>query len=187
MADEATVPFLIMSYPSRFGLWITSLAVTLTSPFVFAAPPSVALVEPQDGATWGATLVLPASANATDVDGAVAKVEFYLDDMLLGTDTTIAPNTLGLFAVGLTPRPQAGTYSLTVRAYSGSGEVAISAARTLNVSPPPPAPTVVTGAAIATSTSAQITGTVNPHNSPIDQQRYWVEFGLSTNYGGTTQ
>ncbi len=154
---------------------------------MLAAPPTVSITSPADGGTWGATKVLQASATATDLEGPVAKVEFYLDDSLTATDTTIQSGTLGGFSVVLSPRPAPGDHTLTARAYDGAGEIAFSATHTIHVTPPPPPPTVVTGSVEATATWAYVHGTVNPRNSPVSHRDVWVEFGLSTNYGGTTK
>ena len=158
----------------------------LSTPGV-AAPPVVALTAPADGALWEATPTLAASANATDADGTIIKVEFHLDGTLLGTSFAPVVGTLGTFNVALAPRPAAfGASSLTARAYDNSGEMTTSAPRTLNIAPPAPPPTVATGGATFpySSTYAALSGTVNPHGV---YTFFHFEFGFSASYGGVTE
>ncbi len=96
-------------------------------------PPAVGLTAPlaNTSLTLGGTLSL--SANASDADGNVARVEFYAGTTLIGSDATAPYN--------LTWTPTvAGAYALTARAFDNAGASSTSAAVALTVTAPPPPP-----------------------------------------------
>ncbi|MBW5480422.1 glycoside hydrolase family 48 protein [Streptomyces bambusae] len=99
----------------------TSFAVNGTPCTGAHQPPIAVLTSPTAGAVYTAGTPVPLAATAAAADGAtVAKVEFYSDTTLLGTDTT-APFTLD--AAGLA----AGSHSLYAKAYDSLGASAESA------------------------------------------------------------
>ncbi|WP_087020827.1 Ig-like domain-containing protein [Thaumasiovibrio subtropicus] len=71
-------------------------------------PPQVAVTAPSDGAQLTDGTQITFTADASDADGAVDRVEFYLNDVLVGDDT-VAPYTLTWPAV-------IGNYALYARA-----------------------------------------------------------------------
>ena len=92
-------------------------------------PPMVSLTAPADGAAFAPSASITLSAAASDVDDAVARVEFYAGASLLGSDTT-APYSYGWNNVA------AGSYSITAVARDSAGATTVSAARTVVVSDP---------------------------------------------------
>jgi hypothetical protein len=60
-------------------------AVTITVAVPQNNPPSVAITAPADGATFSAPASITISANASDTDGTVAKIDFYDGSQLVGT------------------------------------------------------------------------------------------------------
>ena len=90
------------------------------------APPSTALTQPANGASFVAPADVAIAATASDTDGTVAKVEFFNGTEKLGEDTT-APYTYAWNGVGT------GTYTLTARATDNLGATTTSAARTITV------------------------------------------------------
>ncbi|HEX8435936.1 Ig-like domain-containing protein [Archangium sp.] len=111
----------------------TSTAVAVT---VDNIAPTVALSAPaQNVGLRGSVQV---SATASDTEG-VAKVEFYVDGTLLGTDTS-APYGLSWNTAGVTE----GAHVLTARAFDSSGNVGTSAEVAVTVDNT--APTVALGA-----------------------------------------
>jgi RHS repeat-associated protein len=88
--------------------------------------PTVALTRSPDS-TW---IAAPASAtldaSAQDVDGSIAKVEFFQDGVLIATDTT-APYSHAVSGLG------SGSYSFTAKAYDNRGATVTSAANVLPV------------------------------------------------------
>jgi galactose oxidase-like protein/Big-like domain-containing protein len=92
-----------------------------------SAAPTVALTQPADGASFAAPATVSLAATASDVDGTVAKVEFFNGATKLGEDST-APFTFTWSGVGV------GTYSLTARATDDLGQTTTSAPSRITVS-----------------------------------------------------
>jgi hypothetical protein len=118
--------------------------------------PTVTLTQPTDGATFAAPATVNLAATASDLDGAVTKVEFFNGSTKLGEDTT-APYTLTWSGVA------AGTYALTARATDDLGATTTSAAARVTVasnSPPTVAITSPTdGATFAWKPTITVTAT----------------------------
>ena len=91
-----------------------------------SAAPKVSLDQPANGATFGAPATVSLAATASDVDGTVAKVEFFNGATKLGEDAT-APFTLTWSGVS------SGTYTLTALATDDRGQSATSAPSTITV------------------------------------------------------
>lgn len=88
--------------------------------------PSVSLTAPANGATFTAPANTTISATASDSDGQVERVEFFVDNTLIGTDAT-APYSAAWSSV------PAGTYTLSAVAYDNAGESTRSATATVTV------------------------------------------------------
>ena len=89
--------------------------------------PNVALTSPANGASFPSPAKLTLTANASDADGTVARVEFFLNSTTrLGEDTS-APYTWQ-WNTG-----SAGTYTFTARATDNSGAVTTSSPITITV------------------------------------------------------
>ena len=175
----------LLTLAAGIGFILNAFTLTTAS----AVPPSVELTSPADGATWGATPAFTVSTTATDTDGTIVKVEFYLGGTLVGTSYSPVAGTLGLYEVSLSPRPtNVGAYSLTARAFDTSGEITTSVPRTLNISQSPAAPLVTTGDATFpySSTYALLHGTVITDARLSGSYEAYYEVGVSTNYGSVT-
>src|SRR5204862_1935832 len=107
------------------GATTTSAARTITVTAANQAP-TVSLTAPANGATFTAPATITGSANASDSDGTVAKVDFFAGSTLIGTDTT-SPYSITWSNVA------AGSYSLTAVATDDDGATTTSAARTITV------------------------------------------------------
>ena len=107
----------------------TSGAVPVTVQGTGNRLPTVGLTAPANGATFTAPATIGLTANASDPENQLARVEFYSGTTLLGSDTT-AP-----YSFSWTNVP-AGTYSLTAKAYDTAGASATSAAVSVTVSAP---------------------------------------------------
>lgn len=94
-------------------------------------PPSVSLTSPTSGAVFEAHADIPVSADASDVDGTIAKVDFFAGAIFIGTDTT-APYSVQWPDVG------SGTYNVTARATDDDGDIAVSSPVTITVNGGPP-------------------------------------------------
>ena len=89
-------------------------------------PPTVTITSPANNATINRSSGTTIRVTASDSDGTIIKVEFYLGSTLLGTDTS-APYS---FFWRPTSR---GTFTLTARAYDDDGAVTTSAPVTVRV------------------------------------------------------
>lgn len=96
-------------------------------------PPTVAITQPSNGASFAAPANIAVSVYAIDNDGSVSRVELYSGATLRGTDTS-SPYS---FTWNNVP---AGTYTLTARAIDNAGAATTSSPITVTVSggPPPP-------------------------------------------------
>jgi hypothetical protein len=92
--------------------------------------PTVAISSPANNAVFTAGTDLTINANATDVDGTVAKVEFYQGSTLLGQSTT-APYSFTW------NNPAAGSYALTAKATDNNGGTTLSAIVNVTISAAP--------------------------------------------------
>src|SRR5947207_7896692 len=106
------------------------LALLTTGGPTWAAPPNkaptVSLTTPANGATFGAPATISISANASDSDGTISRVDFYQGTTLLGTRTA-APYTVTWSGVA------AGSYSLTAQAVDDRGASKTSTAVSITV------------------------------------------------------
>ena len=116
----------------------TSAAVNIT---VTAAntPPTAAITSPSTGAQLTSGSSITITANATDVNGSVTKVEFFDGATKLGEDLTSPYSFIWNNAV-------AGAHTLTVKATDNQNNVTTSAAVNITLVSPDTAPTVsITG------------------------------------------
>lgn len=143
------------------------------------APPTVSLTSPANGATLIAPANITVTANASDSDGSVSRVDFYQGVNLIGTATT-SPFTMTWNNVA------AGSYSLTARATDNLGATNTSAAATITVTAnAPPAVNITSPSSGAVFTApANITVTANASDS--DGSISHVDFYQGTTLIGTT-
>ena len=94
------------------------------------ASPTVALTSPVVTDAFTAPATVNITADASDSDGTVTKVEFYNGGTKLGEDTT-APYSYSWSGVVV------GTYSITARATDNDGNVAVSTPATVTVNSGP--------------------------------------------------
>lgn len=116
-------------------------------------PPTVALTAPAAGSTFNTGTTITLSANASDSDGSVSKVEFFRGSTSLGSDTS-APYSVSWSGAA------AGSYALSAKATDNAGAMTSSATVNITVNATTTdttAPSVPTGLAATTQTSASIT------------------------------
>lgn len=89
-------------------------------------PPTVTLTAPANGSVLAAPASVTLTADANDVEGPVAKVEFYSGNTLLGEKTT-APFNLPFSNLG------AGIYTFTAKVTDSAGQSVTSAPITISV------------------------------------------------------
>jgi hypothetical protein len=94
--------------------------IFLDAPIGAPQPPTVSLTAPAHGASFTAPASIGLAASASDSDGTVARVDFYANGALVGSDTT-SPFAVTWSGVA------AGSYRLTARATDDSGLATTSA------------------------------------------------------------
>jgi len=90
-------------------------------------PPTVAIVSPTNNATYTQGKPVTITANASDFDGTISKVEFYHGATLIGSATQ-APYTI-------TWNPAIGDYVLTAKATDNGGAVSTSTPINVTIAP----------------------------------------------------
>lgn len=116
-------------------------------------PPTVTLTEPANGATFSAGSNITVSANASDSDGSIARVEFFRGSVSLGIDTT-APYSV------VWPNATAGSQAFRAVATDNANASTSSATATVTVTTTVPtdttAPSVPGGLASPSQTASSI-------------------------------
>ena len=136
-----TIGQVTLALPSTFyvGLAVTSRDVASLSTAAFDSvtiqpvsqtgnqPPAINLTSPAIGAPFTAPATIALAATASDVDGTIARVDFYAGATLLATDFS-SPYTYTWSGVA------AGSYGITAVARDNGGAVTTSAVRNVTVS-----------------------------------------------------
>ena len=108
------------------GATTTSTAVGVT--VLNNVPPSCSITAPSAGALFTAPAAVNITANAADGDGSIASVGFFVNNVLVGTDT-VAPYSFSWTSV-------IGNASLTVKATDDRGAITTSSAIAISVADP---------------------------------------------------
>lgn len=95
-------------------------------------PPSVSLTSPLEGTIMAAGVNLSLSANATDTDGTITKVEFFAGTTLIGTATVPTNGTYNITWTNV----NSGAYALTAKATDNSNGATTSAVVNIKVVAP---------------------------------------------------
>ena len=96
-------------------------------------PPQISLTAPANNASYKAPAQITISANASDADGSIARVEFYNGSTLLGS-TSASPYSFVWSNVA------AGSYKVSTRAVDNLGAATNSAEVSITVTPADPLP-----------------------------------------------
>lgn len=155
------------------GTGATSQTVTVTASAPANVAPTVSLTGPTAGSTFTAPANITLSANASDSDGTVARVDFYAGTTLLGSDVS-SPFSFAWANVA------AGTYSLTAKATDNAGASTTSAAIVISVAAPQVIDAGAPQAVDAGAPQAVDAGAPLPPPSPADA-------GPSSADGGTAE
>ncbi len=89
-------------------------------------PPQVAITAPTNGASFDIGETIPLIADASDSDGTIAKVEFFIDNNLTATERVIPYETS-------TTIDNPGSYTITAKATDNQGAVTTSQSVTITV------------------------------------------------------
>ena len=135
-------------------------ATTTSAPISFTAdaPPVVVWSSPAAGAIVSPGAPLALSVSATDGDGTVAKVDFYLGDTLLGSVTSPQGADYSLSI----PAPASGTYrfkavatdNLGIATTVSSAALVVDAPPTVSLTAPPGGAVLIAGAPLTVSATA---------------------------------
>jgi predicted phage tail protein len=119
----------------NFGSITTSAQVNI-SVAAPNTPPTVAIISPANNAQFSSSQSVSITANATDSDGTVARVEFYDGSTLVGT-TTASPYSVTVSSM------TSGSHALTAKAVDNFGSITTSAQVNISVAAPNTPPTIV--------------------------------------------
>ncbi|WP_224981916.1 Ig-like domain-containing protein [Geomonas agri] len=122
--------------------------------------PTVAVTSPSSGSTVSGTVSVTASASD---NVSVSKVEFYRNGVLVSTSTA-SPYAYSWD----TTKVANGSYTLTAKAYDGSGNVGVSQSSSVNVSNVVPDTTAPTVAITSPGNNSTVSGTVTISASASD-------------------
>lgn len=138
----------------------TGVSVTVTSggsgaAVVIGIAPTVSVTAPTASSTLSVNTPVNLSANASDSDGNITSVDFIVNSLTVGTDTTY-PYTSSWTPTSL------GTYTITAKATDDKGNQVTSSGVSVTVSDPSPsAPTVaITSPATGSSMVVNSTRTI---------------------------
>lgn len=100
-------------------------------------PPTSVLNAPANNSSYNAPATIVLTATATDSDGTVSKVEFYVNGAILWTVATGGPGNTGNSYSYTWNSVATGTYAIVVRAYDNVGATRDSPTANVNVCGPP--------------------------------------------------
>lgn len=138
--------------------------------------PHVKITNPSSGFSSAALSKITLNALAKDSDGNITKVEFYQNNILIGSDTT-SP-----FSYDWTPN-NAGNYTLTVKAFDNDNHSSLSEAVNIVVTAPAnqsPSITLNAPATSAGNSQGSITAIASDADGTISKVEYYVNGGLFT-------
>jgi chitinase len=147
-------------------------------PVVAGTAPTVNLTAPANGASFTAPATIALAANATDADGVITRVDFFRDNILIGSDTS-APYSFNWTGVAQ------GSYSLTAAATDNSGITATSPAVSVSVNPPgggnPPLVSLTApanGASFACNASVQLAASASDSDGFVTRVEFFDNAAL---------
>ena len=159
----------------NLGVGTTSAAITVH--VVPNSGPTVTLTAPANNTTLTAPAATTLTADASDSDGTITKVEFFADATKLGESTT-APYSFNWTVI------PSGDYALTAKATDNLGGSSTSAAVTLHVLPPSTLPPVVAITSPTTGATFSAPATINLTASASDPDGTVVKVEF---FNGTTK
>ncbi|WNJ20200.1 Ig-like domain-containing protein [Pontibacter sp. G13] len=116
----------VFATPSNLNIWNPSNGSVVTILNNNVVLPTVALTAPSNGAYYSAPQSITLSANASDADGSVDRVEFFVNGNLVGSDYS-APYSVS-YSI-----PADGSYTIGATAYDNDGNNQDATTRDINV------------------------------------------------------
>jgi hypothetical protein len=148
----------------------TSTAITVVVNAPANVLPTVSITAPLNNTSYLAPTNITITANASDADGSISKVEFYSGATLIGS-STVSPYTF------VWPNVSIGTYTITAKAYDNVLASKISSSITLNVSTT--TSTVGIFGPSCVNVNSPITYTLNTGLSTASQINWWTNSGAT--------
>jgi RHS repeat-associated protein len=154
------------AFDNRSAMTATT-AVTIT---VVNAPPVVSLTAPTAGSSWTVGTALPMTATASDSDGTVNRVEFWVDNVKKGEDTS-SPYAYSGWTV------TAGDHAIKVKAFDDLGAVTSTSAINIhgNYLPTVSLTAPASGASYNVGDSVPMSATASDSDGSINRVEFWVD------------
>ncbi|KGJ91586.1 Ig-like domain-containing protein [Thalassotalea sp. ND16A] len=150
-----------------YVLQITHTAGSAPPPDTDITAPDVSLLSPAEGSKVSGSITN--SATASDNVG-VTQVQFFVDGVLLGTDTT-APYSASWNTTSVTD----GAHTLTARAFDAAGNTGFATAVNVTVDNSPPALNITSPADGATVSAAVTITATGSDPSGVTQVQFFVD------------
>src|SRR5439155_1734986 len=151
-------------------------------------PPTVAITSPTNSATFTAPANITITAEASDSDGTISRVEFFQNDIKLGAVTN-SPYTFSWTSV------TAGNYTLTVKATDNLGATSTSSPVSVTVANPNALPTVTitsptNSATFTAPADITITADASDSDGSVSQAQFfngtiWLGIDTSSPYSAS--
>ncbi|MBX9850643.1 MAG: carbohydrate-binding protein [Cytophagaceae bacterium] len=135
-------------------------------------PPTVSLTSPTNGQVFTAGNAVTINANASDANGTVSKVEFFVDGALIATDAT-APYSATYTAV-------AGNHSITAKATDNANAATTSAAVSITVNGSGGTCTIAAWSA----SKVYVAGDKASLNGKVYRAKWWTQGESPANFSG---
>ncbi len=142
--------------------------------------PTVSILSPSGGATFAAPATITIIADVADVDGTIARVDFYRGTSSLGSDTT-APFDFTWSNVS------PGSYSLTAKAIDNRGGTTTSSVIGITVNPNQPPTVSITNPASGATFIAPSTINITANAADADGAITRVDFYRGSTLIGTDE
>ncbi len=141
--------------------------------------PQVNVTSPSNGTTFQEGETISLSANASDTDGTIAKVEFYVNGNLVATEQQAPYQTSTTIA-------NVGSYAITAKATDNDGAVTTSTAINIQIegNTPPPTGTIDIPGAFEAESFDSKSGSIRIENTPgtTNQNLGYIKNGDYTEY-----
>ncbi|MDJ1470513.1 Ig-like domain-containing protein, partial [Xanthocytophaga flava] len=189
IGETTSAPYSISWIPSAIGSYAltakaidnqsgasTSSVVNVTITAPANQLPSITLTAPTTNASYPTGSSINLTATATDADGSIAKVEFYVGSTKVGEKAS-SPYSFSWKAT------TAGSYAITAKAIDNAGGVTTSSAVNVTVTAPNQAPSIaITSPAMNSTYILGNAITINTSTSDADGKVSKIEF-----YAGSTK
>lgn len=162
---------LVKAYDGDGNVSSHSITVNVSNSLTDTIPPTVSLIKPINGATVSGTVDVSASASDNT---AIAKVEFFIDNVLKNTQTTKGAD--GNYGFGWDSKTVSnGSHSIQTKAYDNAGNEGTSSTITVNISNVTPSST--------SDTIAPQVSFINPSNGAKVSGKILINISATDNVG----